>query len=161
VTGRNADAERSTPGELDAVLARAWAAGRVDGPVTFAWCMQPASDGKTREHAWVAVLGPACEMLSISDLGEDGRRASVGLDLGDVVEAARRERARYAILAHNHPSGDAQPSEQDAALTWAADDAARRQGVVLLDHVVLGAGQVYSFREGRLWQIRSSPSSPP
>jgi DNA repair protein RadC len=57
------------------------------------------------------------------------------------------------VLAHNHPNGHAWPSDDDANLTRSMGRAAHRQGVALLDHVVLGRDQYYSFKEGQLWQV--------
>ena len=55
------------------------------------------------------------------------------------------------ILAHNHPSGDPQPSTDDVALTARVKVAAEFMGIDLLDHVIIGHGQAYSFKQaGRL-----------
>jgi DNA repair protein RadC len=143
-------------GELGAVMARAAAVGRIDNPAAFAWCMAPAVDGKRIEQAWVAVLDAWCSLATVQAIGRKRTRDSVRVDLDRVVQAATRERARYAILAHNHPSGDSTPSSNDAELTTDADGAARAAGVILLDHVVLGRGEVYSFREGRKWLISNT-----
>ena len=42
------------------------------------------------------------------------------------------------ILAHNHPSGDAEPSEQDIEFTYKIFDNAEMMGIQLLDHLVIG-----------------------
>lgn len=52
---------------------------------------------------------------------------------------------------HNHPSGDAQPSEQDKTITRDVVAALRPLGIVLHDHVVIGKAGHFSFRaEGLL-----------
>ena len=51
------------------------------------------------------------------------------------------------IVAHNHPSGDPRPSVEDRAATRRLERAGRILGVPLLDHVVIGEGGYYSFRE--------------
>ena len=43
-------------------------------------------------------------------------------------------------MAHNHPSGDATPSEEDAALTRAAAEAGKLLGVEVLDHLTVARG---------------------
>jgi DNA repair protein RadC len=56
----------------------------------------------------------------------------------EVVRAALRINACAAILAHNHPSGVAEPSAADRAITNELRDALRLVGVRILDHIVVG-----------------------
>jgi DNA repair protein RadC len=57
----------------------------------------------------------------------------------EVVRAALSVNASAAILAHNHPSGVAEPSAADRAITNELRDALRLIGVRVLDHIVVGA----------------------
>ena len=57
----------------------------------------------------------------------------------EVVRAALSINACAAILAHNHPSGVAEPSAADRAITDELRDALRLIGVRILDHIVVGA----------------------
>lgn len=57
----------------------------------------------------------------------------------EVVRAALGVNACAAILAHNHPSGVAEPSAADRAITHELSDALRLIGVRVLDHIVVGA----------------------
>jgi DNA repair protein RadC len=55
------------------------------------------------------------------------------------------------IVAHNHPSGDAEPSREDDGVTARLVEAGRILGIPVLDHVVVGEGSFVSYRErGRL-----------
>ncbi len=51
------------------------------------------------------------------------------------------------IVAHNHPSGNAQPSGDDLELTARLDRCGELLGVTLLDHLVVGDGEIVSIRE--------------
>lgn len=51
------------------------------------------------------------------------------------------------ILAHNHPSGDPAPSQEDRAVTSRIAYGAALLGMPLLDHIIIGAGRHYSFGE--------------
>ncbi len=51
------------------------------------------------------------------------------------------------ILAHNHPSGVAEPSRADELLTRALKDALQLVDVRVLDHLIVGHGGVMSFAE--------------
>lgn len=56
----------------------------------------------------------------------------------EVVRAALDANASAAILAHNHPSGIAEPSEADRAVTQELRDALKLIGVRVLDHIIVG-----------------------
>lgn len=63
----------------------------------------------------------------------------------EVVRAALIINASAAILAHNHPSGVAEPSRADRAITQELIEALRLVGVRVLDHLVVTAGEVISM----------------
>jgi DNA repair protein RadC len=68
----------------------------------------------------------------------------------EVVRAALSVNACAAIFAHNHPSGVAEPSAADRALTHELRDALRLIGVRILDHIVVGADCVSMAGRGLL-----------
>ncbi len=63
----------------------------------------------------------------------------------EVVRAALTCNASAAILAHNHPSGVAEPSAADRAITRELRDALQLIGVRILDHIVVSAGDCVSM----------------
>ncbi len=65
----------------------------------------------------------------------------------DVFRPLLRESAQAALVVHNHPSGDREPSDADADLTLRLADAGRLVGIALLDHVIVAADDYYSFAE--------------
>jgi DNA repair protein RadC len=65
----------------------------------------------------------------------------------EVFVAAVREGAAALIVAHNHPSGDPEPSAEDLAVTRRLVEAGKILGVPLLDHVVIGDRSFVSIRE--------------
>ena len=65
----------------------------------------------------------------------------------EVVKAALRRNAAAVILAHNHPSGVAEPSEADLRLTGALVQALSLVEVRVLDHFVVAGTHVHSFAE--------------
>jgi DNA repair protein RadC len=72
-----------------------------------------------------------------------GSLARVNVHPRDVFVAAVRERAAGVIVAHNHPSGDPEPSLEDAALTVELAKAGSLLDIHLIDHVIVGAGGRY------------------
>ena len=63
----------------------------------------------------------------------------------EVVKQALRFNAAAVILAHNHPSGVAEPSAADRAITHELRDALQLVGVRVLDHLVIGSGEPVSM----------------
>ena len=64
-----------------------------------------------------------------------------------VVEAALKRRAATIVLAHNHPNGKVAPSEHDKTLTRAIVLAAETVNLRVLDHLIVSADEVFSFRK--------------
>jgi DNA repair protein RadC len=59
-----------------------------------------------------------------------------------------RRHCAGAIVAHNHPSGDhPTPSKEDVALTEVLVESGKILGIPVLDHVIVGQGKYYSFKE--------------
>lgn len=65
----------------------------------------------------------------------------------EVARQALEYNAAAVIFAHNHPSGVAEPSQADIALTRRLSDALRLLDIRVLDHVVIGHGEVTSLAE--------------
>jgi DNA repair protein RadC len=53
------------------------------------------------------------------------------------------------IVAHNHPSGDVDPSDEDTKTTKKLFEAGEVLGIKLLDHIIFAKGKFFSFRENR------------
>lgn len=64
----------------------------------------------------------------------------------DVFRTALLSNAAALILAHNHPSGEAQPSEADCRLTTRMLEAADLFGIAILDHTIIGHHEYASVR---------------
>lgn len=65
----------------------------------------------------------------------------------EVVKEALARNAAALVLAHNHPSGVAEPSRADQYLTQTLKSALQLVDVRVLDHLVVGQGEVVSFAE--------------
>ena len=64
-----------------------------------------------------------------------------------VIETALKRGAAAIVLAHNHPNGDVTPSRHDKTLTRAIVLAAETVQLRVVDHLVVSARQVFSFRK--------------
>jgi DNA repair protein RadC len=65
----------------------------------------------------------------------------------EVVKSALKHNAAAVIFAHNHPSGQAQPSTADQVITQQLIAALHLVDVTVLDHIIIGDSEVSSFAE--------------
>ena len=65
----------------------------------------------------------------------------------EVFRNAIKKNANSIILAHNHPSGDSTPSIEDEHLTKRLKDAGELIGIKVIDHVIIGKDNYFSFME--------------
>lgn len=93
-----------------------------------------------REVLAVAWLNPKLHLLEFRELAH-GTLDRVMVYPREVVKSALAANAWAGILAHNHPSGDAEPSDADIALTHELQAALRLVDVKLLDHFIVTAAQ--------------------
>ncbi|OGW34300.1 MAG: hypothetical protein A2010_00225 [Nitrospirae bacterium GWD2_57_9] len=68
----------------------------------------------------------------------------------ETFKAAIRESAAALIFIHNHPSGDTRPSQEDILLTRRLVQAGEVLGIRVLDHIIVGDGLHFSFRDNGL-----------
>lgn len=65
----------------------------------------------------------------------------------EVVKSGLKNNAAAALLAHNHPSGEAEPSQADRLITERLKQALKLVDIRLLDHMVIGGMDIVSFAE--------------
>lgn len=68
----------------------------------------------------------------------------------EVFKRAILTNSASIIIAHNHPSGDVEPSEADIKVTKDLKEAGKILRIQLLDHIIVGDGTYYSFLERRM-----------
>ena len=101
-----------------------------------------------REHEVFAVLFlDAQQRLLRFDEMFRGTLTQTSVYPREVVRRALALNAGAVILAHNHPSGVAEPSRADEFLTQTLKSALALVDVRVLDHFVVGKGQIVSFAE--------------
>jgi len=65
----------------------------------------------------------------------------------EIFKSAIKESANSIILVHNHPSGDSEPSAEDEQVTEKLFGAGELLNIKVLDHVIIGKDNYYSFKE--------------
>lgn len=64
----------------------------------------------------------------------------------EVFKTAILSNSASIIIAHNHPSGDPTPSRDDLEITKRIKEAGELLGIELMDHLIIGANDHYSFK---------------
>ncbi len=100
----------------------------------------------TREVFAVLFLDHQQRLLAFETLFQ-GTLSQTSVYPREVVKRALALNASAVILAHNHPSGVAEPSRADEFLTKTLKDALALVDVRVIDHIVVGTGSTVSFAE--------------
>ena len=107
--------------------------------------MQPKVRGLLRERFYVLVLDSSQRLVVVERISE-GTLSTAPVHPREVYRPALRTAGASIVVAHNHPSGDAEPSQEDIEVTRRLIRAGELLGVPLLDHVVLGEHRWISLR---------------
>jgi DNA repair protein RadC len=102
--------------------------------------------GLPEEHFRVLYLNRRNALLDDALIAQ-GAVDSVHPPLRNIISRALQVNASGLIVAHNHPSGAAEPSESDRLLTKDLIAASRPLGLRLLDHVIISEEATYSFAD--------------
>ncbi len=102
--------------------------------------------GLDHEEFWMLYLNNANAVLELSVIGRGGFTATL-VDIRLLLRKAIQLGAIGLIAAHNHPSGTLIPSEQDRKLTGKLKVAAASIDIKLLDHLIVGRGEYFSFAD--------------
>ncbi len=114
------------------------------GPEDFLPLLEDCKNSK-KEHVWAFYLN-ARHTLVHKELILLGSLDGVAINPRDVFEPALTKHACGVVLAHNHPSGDAQPSSSDIEVTTNLSTAGTILGIKLIDHLIVCAADMFSFK---------------
>ena len=119
---------------------------RVQGPADVFRRLGPALRDRRQEEFWVLYLDTQNRVIC-------ERCVTVGLLNSSLVHPrevfapAIARAAASVVLAHNHPSGDPDPSPEDLEVTWQLVESGRLLGIPVRDHIVIGDGRYISLLE--------------
>ncbi len=86
------------------------------------------------------------EILVVENISVGNLNSSIATPR-EVFRSAVKRSASAVIVAHNHPSGNPEPSQADILLTKRLQEAGDLMGIRLLDHIIIGDGVYASMRE--------------
>ena len=108
---------------------------------------RPLLAGTDREQFLVVMLDGKNKPIGINVVSVGTLTASL-IHPREVFKPAILSSAAAVIFVHNHPSGDAEPSFEDRAVTKRLCEGGTLLGIKVLDHVILGEeGRRYSFAD--------------
>ncbi|MCB0777911.1 MAG: JAB domain-containing protein [Chitinophagaceae bacterium] len=101
---------------------------------------------RVREEAVVLFLNRSNKVIGGYKLSTGGITSTV-IDISLILGIALKCLAKGIILAHNHPSGELNPSGQDEDITTKLKNAARLMDIALIDHLILNSERYLSFAD--------------
>jgi DNA repair protein RadC len=110
--------------------------------------LRPRLRGLEQEVFWTLILDGRARLRRLVSVTTGTLTASL-VHPREVFRAAVREAAAGVIVAHNHPSGDPEPSAEDLQVTERLERAGEILGIPLQDHVILGDESFVSLRDRR------------
>lgn len=100
----------------------------------------------TTEEFWVVICNRANKVLDKIRLSSGGMHGTV-VDVKVLMKLALNKGASGILIAHNHPSGNLSPSEEDRSLTRKIQQAATLLDIRLLDHIIVAGNKYTSFAD--------------
>lgn len=102
-----------------------------------------------KEECYVLLLDSKCALIHKVHISTGTINASFLLPR-EILKEALQWNAACFILMHNHPSGDPQPSREDAAATLRIKECGELMGIPLIDHIIIGDNRYVSLKEAGL-----------
>lgn len=102
--------------------------------------------GRRNETVFLLCLDAKCKVLCCREVGE-GSVNSANIPVRRVVEMALAANATTVVVAHNHPSGVAVPSDEDVATTYRLARALDAVEITLADHIVVADNDFVSMAQ--------------
>lgn len=104
---------------------------------------------KKQEHFVLLMLNTKNQLIKEKTLFVGSLNTSV-VHAREVYQCAIENSSAKIMVAHNHPSGECIPSEQDILVTNSLQQVGELIGIPLLDHIIVGGNQYFSFKEKQL-----------
>ncbi|MCX6189616.1 MAG: DNA repair protein RadC [Bacteroidetes bacterium] len=110
----------------------------------------PEFENLNHEEFWIILLRRNLSVIKKERISVGGLHGTV-VDITKIMKQAVEREASSLILAHNHPSGNLNPSAQDIDITKKIVEACKIFGITVLDHLIITDQGFYSFAdEGQL-----------
>ena len=101
---------------------------------------------KAKEHFKLILLNARNKIIGISTVSIGSLNASI-VHPREVFKDAIKHNAYSVVLAHNHPSGDSEPSEDDLMIIKKLVESGKILGIEVTDHLIITKNGYFSFKE--------------
>ncbi len=101
------------------------------------------------EEFWILLLSRSNRMIDKIKISQGGVSGTI-TDIRIILQEALTKLASGMILAHNHPSGNLNPSEADKKISRKIKEAASLMDISVLDHLIIGEEEYFSFADQNL-----------
>jgi|TARA_B110000091_G_scaffold25857_1_gene24983 DNA repair protein RadC len=108
--------------------------------------IKPVLEDLPHEEFWIVLLSRANKIIDKQLIGRGGISETTA-DIKLIFKKSIESLASGIILAHNHPSGNLKPSQSDINLTNKIIEASKLMDIKVLDHLIIGDGNYYSFAD--------------
>jgi DNA repair protein RadC len=119
----------------------------IRSPADAAAILQPLLIGREQEYLVVLILNTRNGVIGEPREIYHGSLNSSLIRIGEVFRDAIRVNAAAIVVAHNHPSGIAEPSPEDIQVTKSIREAGKMLDIALLDHIIVGNPRWVSLKE--------------
>ena len=120
-----------------------------DSPQVVATFLQEKIGREKKEHFYILALDSRNNLVKMSNVSTGTLDASL-VHSREVFKEAIQASAAQVIIAHNHPSGDPEPSEGDLVITNRLVEAGKILEIELVDHIIVTNNNFLSFKERKL-----------
>jgi DNA repair protein RadC len=120
----------------------------MDSPRVVASYLQRKIGREKKEHFVILYLNTRNNLI-VNNVSIGTLNASL-VHPREVFKGAIHAHAAQVIIAHNHPSGNTEPSEDDLTLTKRLVEAGKILGIKIIDHVIITNSAYFSFKEKKL-----------
>ncbi len=119
---------------------------KISSPSDAALVMMEEMRYYKKEYFKIILLDTKNNIKKVSEISIGSLNSSI-VHPREVFSEAVANSSSSIILVHNHPSGESEPSHEDIVLTNRLDECGKILGIKVLDHIIIGDGVFFSFKE--------------
>lgn len=121
----------------------------INKPNDIAKILIPRYRYARQENFIIVLLNTKNEIISINDISTGSLNSSIA-EPREVFREVLKYPTSSVILAHNHPSGNPNPSVEDIKITKKLVNAGKILGIDVLDHIIIGDNEFRSLKQDRI-----------
>lgn len=118
----------------------------IQNPQDIVKAIQSSIKDKAKEHFKLILLNTRNKIIGISTVSIGTLNSNL-VHPREVFKEAISHSAASVVFAHNHPSGDPEPSEDDLTITKRLTEAGKILGIEVMDHIIITKNDFFSFKE--------------